>query len=328
MGIYRRAVERREAWLGRPEFSNLAAGIAMPADNPQHAYAYSRRWASKVPVTAADGSEPTDCTSAVDGTNCKEDLFQLPVALWLIGEQQARASDELVWPPELEARLTRAAGARQPESSDRGPGDIVELGTYVIDYSYLKELRQDIITVSSDGAEPIADIAAQLKTYRSRIADRLVLVGDLEDTSDHLCYTPRMNPLPGILVHGCALATWNRGMLLEPRTTISRNAWTGLVLLLIATIAGVRAIHSASPRLRPVPFQHLEVVVFGAMAFGVILVARWLARTSGIVWPNFFWVAGALAVYSLSGPFHRAVIAVPRIAHAAVGGYDRRVRGG
>ncbi len=328
VGIYRRAVEKREAWLGRPEFSTLAAGIAMPADNPQYAYAYSRRWAMKAPGADVDGREPADCASAVAGTNCKDDLFQLPVALWLIGERPTGESAEPIRAQDLETRLTRTVGQRQPASSERDLGNVVELGTYVIDYSYLKELRQDIITLSSDSGDPADDIATQLKAHRSRITGRLVLVGDLEDTSDHLCYTPRMSPLPGVLVHGCALATWNRGMLLEPRAAMGRNAWIGLVALLIATIAGLRVVHSVSPAVRHVPFQHLEVFVFGSMAFGVILVSRWLAQTSGIVWPNVFWVAGALAVYSLSGPFHHAVIAVPRIAHAAVGGSARRVRGG
>ena len=44
IGVYQRAVEKREAWLGRPEFSTLAAGVALSADDPQQAFFYSRRW--------------------------------------------------------------------------------------------------------------------------------------------------------------------------------------------------------------------------------------------------------------------------------------------
>ena len=64
VGIYRRSIERREAWLGRPEFANLAAGIAMPRDDPQSAYLYTRRWFLKPDRASAGLVGSEDCVGS------------------------------------------------------------------------------------------------------------------------------------------------------------------------------------------------------------------------------------------------------------------------
>ena len=183
---------------------------------------------------------------------------------------------------ESETRLRRLLTARAPRSPDRPPGSTIEIGTYVIDYAYLKEVRRD--TIKLDGGDG-ADIPAQLRAHRSKIADRMVLIGDLEDTSDQLCDIPGTKPLSGVLIHACSLATLNRGMLFELTDVLSPAASWTILSCLIGLIVGVRVIHAASPRLRAWPYEHLEILVFGSMAIAVIVVCRGLAQTSGVVWP-------------------------------------------
>jgi CHASE2 domain-containing sensor protein len=322
IGIFSRAVEPPDAWLGRPEFATLAAGIAMSDDNPQQAYAYTRRWSNAAP-SDAERASPRDCAASPADLACKVDLYQLPIALWLIDERSRNAAEAGVPREAPESRIARAIAA-QERSGQRALSERLELGTYEIDYSHLDELRQEIVTLRPPDGGSIGPVAQQLAAHRARIADRLVLVGDLEDTSDHLCYTPRLKPLPGVLVHACALATWNRGMLFQPRTTVSGAAVGGFVGLVLAVIVGLRVLHDRSALLRVVQHQHLEMVIFVALAAAVVLVARWLATTHGIVWPSFIWVAAALAVYPLSESFYRAAIAVPRLARVAFDGPMRR----
>jgi serine/threonine protein kinase len=330
VGIYRRAAEPREAWLGRVEFASLAAGIAIPSDNPQHAFAYTRRWTLRTPLAGQERLDPRDCETVGAATNCKDDLYELPVALWLIAERQraSAAGQQPRDPPEM--RLVRMADRRQLEPVEVASGSMLELGTYAIDYSYLKDLKRDIIRLSADGPDggPSPAIAVQIAAQRPSIAGRLVLVGDLEDTSDHFCYTPRMAPLPGVLVHASALATWNRSMLLQPVEVISpRVTWT-LALLTLVCITGLRVSHSVSPILRQVPHQHLEMVGFLTLAVGVILGARWLAAANGHIWPDHLWVAGGLAIYACSDPLWRSMTAVSAVIRLAAAALDRRLWGG
>lgn len=327
VGVYRKAVEKREAWLGRPEFADLAAGIAVSADNPQHAFSYSRRWFFDTAVAEADLTAARDCSAIGDGTNCKEDLIQLPVALWLISERQRISAEGDAESDAVEARLRKLLEARQPRSADRPTGTALDFGTYVIDYSCLKELRRDIIRLDGSIAGKSPNLVAQLDLHRSRFADRVVLIGDLEDTTDQLCYTPGMNPLPGVLIHASSLATLNRGMLFEPTDTLSPKAMTGAVAFVFTIIVALRVIYTLSPRLRMWPYEYLEILAFGSMSIAVILLCRWLAQTSGVVWPYFLWVAVGLALHPFSEPVGRAVVAAPRMLNASISTISDRTRG-
>jgi serine/threonine protein kinase len=328
IGIYQRALERREAWLGRPEFAPLAAGIALPPDNPQHAFAYIRRWFPDAPPGDEAPTVAQDCGGPEVSTRCKEDLVQLPVALWLMSTTPPLASEAPEPNDDVESRLGRLQTA-QYDPSERPLGNAVEFGTYVIDYSYLRDLRRDVIKLPPlSGADPGVTIVSYLDAHAASIADRTVLVGDLEDTSDQVCYTPGMRPLPGVLVHACSLATLNRGMLLEPSGTISRAAVWTLSLLVVAVIVALRVSHALWPRLRRWRQQDLEIVVFVPLSLGALLAFRWLAASSGVVWPNFLWFAGGLASYPFAASAIRAFIAAPGIVRAAASSVDGRVRGG
>jgi hypothetical protein len=329
VGIYRRAVERREAWLGRPEFAALAASIAVPIEDPQHAYSYVRRWFLKAPLTDDDLARPRDCAAPGGGANCKEDLIQLPVAMWLLSERQRLASEEPSLGAELELRLEKSLEALQAGPKERVAGSSLEFGTYVIDYTYLKELRRDTISLSPRTAgESPADTIAQLGAHGSRIADRIVLVGDLDDTSDQLCYTPGMKPLPGVLIHACSLATLNRGMPLEATDTIGRRSVVGAALGLVVAIVLLRAFHTRSPLLRAWPYEYLEILLFGLLALALCGYFRWQVRSHGAVWPHFLWVSAALFLYPFSASVCRALVAAPGMARAAVLTLSGRARGG
>jgi serine/threonine protein kinase/CHASE2 domain-containing sensor protein len=283
IGIYKRAVEKREAWLGRVEFADLAAGIALPKDNPQHAFSFSRRFS---------------------GSTGGDDLLQLPVALWLISERMRAAADDNRQREDVEARLTRLlTSARDREFSSQ-----LELGTYVIDYSYLKELRQDVIKLDAGGNE--TDLARRLYHDRARIADRVVFIGDLEDTGDHLCNMPGMEPLPGVLVHASSLATLNRGMLFDTSDAIRPAIAWAIFPVLVALIAGLRVLHASARRLRAWPYEHLELLAFLLIAFAIVFLCRWMAQINGLVWPHFIWPAAALVCYPFAGALYRAVAAL------------------
>jgi CHASE2 domain-containing sensor protein len=299
VGIYKRAVEERAAWLGRPEFAELAAGIALPRDNPQHAISFSRRWFLR---SATNGDSAVDCSGIDDGARCREDLIQLPVALWLLSEGHASVGDVRGRGDERSVQLDKLLTVQSGRFSERTTSGAFEFGTYVIDYSYLKDLRSETIKLT---AGPESDLAAQLGTNRARIADRIVLIGDLEDTSDHLCLTG-MDPLPGALVHASSLVTLNRGVLFESTQPLSPAVAWGAALLLIATIVALRQAHARSKRLRPLPYDHLELLVFVALALVVVAACRWLATTTGLIVPYFLWISAGLIVYPLAGALSRS----------------------
>ena len=144
-------------------------------------------------MAEADETAPRDCTDAgIDG-NCKEDLVQLPVALWLLLEGQRLSSEEAATSGDQETRLKGSLQALQVRSMTRPAGRALEFGEYMIDYAYLKEVRRDVIVLSPRNAGEGWESAIDgLGAFESRIADRAVLVGDLENTSDQTCPTPSM----------------------------------------------------------------------------------------------------------------------------------------
>jgi serine/threonine protein kinase len=329
VGIYRRAVEKREAWLGRSEFADLAAGIAVPSVDPQRAFFYIRRWFVTTPLSDADIASPRDCGNAGTGANCKEDLVQLPVALWLLSERQRIAAEAPTLSGDVETRLKQALTALQPRPTEHVAGGLLEFGTYAIDYTYLQELRRDTVTLTPAVAgEGPADTVRQLATFASRIADRVVLVGDLDDTSDQLCYTPGMKPLSGVLIHACSLATLNRGLLFEATDTLNRTTVWGAGAFLLVVIVGLRVMHTRSPLLRAWPYQHLEILVFAGLSVALLLLFRWQFRKNGAVWPHFMWGSVALLVYPFVDSVYRALVAAPGMARATALTLAGRPEGG
>lgn len=117
VGIYRRAVKPRDAWLGRPEFADLAAGIALPKEDPQRAFLYTRTLYG-------------NCGSGDSPRKCQEDLIGMPVALWILSERKETGRENAL--KELEARAIKYSYETWLQSA-----------SFMIDYSYLKEIRKE-----------------------------------------------------------------------------------------------------------------------------------------------------------------------------------------
>jgi predicted Ser/Thr protein kinase len=329
VGIYRRAVERREAWLGRPEFAPLAAGIALPADNPQQAYFYSRRWFANG-ATGVDGAgEATDCANTAAGTRCREDLVQLPVALWLLSERERLSAEDPADDAVIEARLKTVLQAMESRSTPRQVGSAVGFGEYGIDYSHLNHIRQDVVTLwpVADG-EDWEKAFAGARLPEGRIADRVVLVGDLEDTSDHSCPTPSMKPVSGVLIHACSLATLNRGMVFQVTDALGWTTVIGGAFVLAAAIVGLRLLYARSKPLQEWPYQYLEIPFFGTLALVLFVVFDWRVRNRGVVWPHTMWLCGALLAHPfVSEPLCRAVASTGALVRTAARTLTGRRRG-
>jgi serine/threonine protein kinase len=326
IGIYRRAVEKREAWLGRPEFADLAAGIALPVENPQHAFLYSRKWYVQNPATRLTAGELTDCRDGDYSRNCKEDLIQLPVAMWLLSRKN---SGDAEGRSEIEDRLKKSPETPPITSTARVDNSWLELGEYVIDYNtYLKEIRKDVISLSpaNPGESPEQTIG-YLKAFEAKIADRIVLLGDLEDATDQFCPTSERKPLPGLLIHACSVATLNRGLLWEIHETLRPALAAGIILLVLVGIVGSRLLHTYSKVWRAWDFPRIEILTFVSMSILVFLIFKWQISASEIIWPHFLWICGALFIHPfLTEPFCRACVGLTKMLHSSVLGFVGRAR--
>jgi len=317
IGIYRRAVEKREAWLGRPEFADLAAGIALPVENPQHAFLYSRKWYVQNPSARFAAGDLTDCRDGNYSTNCKEDLIQLPVAMWLLSR---RNWDSAEGRSEIEKKLKKSPETSPSPSMIRAENSWLELGEYIIDYSYLKEIRKDVISLSpvNPGDSPERTIS-YLRAFDARIADRIVLLGDLQDVTDQFCLTAQLKPLSGLLIHACSMATLNRGLLWEIHETLRPALAAGIILLVLVGIVGSRLLHTYSRIWRAWDYQHIEILAFGSMSILVFLIFKWQISASEIIWPHFLWISGALFIHPfLTEPFYRACVGLIKVLHSFV----------
>jgi len=318
VGIYRRAVEKREAWLGRPEFADLAAGIALPGENPQHAFLYSRKWYVQNPSARLAAGDLTDCKDGNYSTNCKEDLIQLPVAMWLLSRKNSGGAEGR---SEIEKKLKESPETSPITPTVRVENSWMELREYVIDYSYLKEIQKGVISLSpvNPGDSPERTISYLMKYFEAKIADRIVLLGDLDDATDRLCPTALLKPLPGLLIHACSIATLNRGLLLEIHDTLRPALAVEIILLVLVGIFGSRLLHTYSPIWRAWDYQYIEILAFGSMSILVFLIFKWQISASEIIWPDFLWISGALFIHPfLTEPFYRACVGLTKILHSFV----------
>lgn len=193
----------------------------------------------------------------------------------------------------------------------------------------MKEVLRDVIRLSprnaGEGWESAID---RLGAFESRIADRAVLVGDLDDTSDQTCPTPSMKPVSGVLIHACALATLNRGMVFRISDTLSLATALWGLLLVLAAILGLRLLYTRSRLLQQWPFQYVEILAFAAMSVAAFLVFGWNARVRGVAWPHVLWLCGALFIHPfVSEPLFRAAVGMPRALRAAAPSFAGRARG-
>lgn len=300
VGVYRRALKRSEVWLGLPEFREMAAGIALPKDDPNHAFLYSRTCFNK------QTQLPDHCQAGnVEGDH---DLVQLPTALWEIAHDTAAL-------PSLKQRATQY-----------GEGPLLELGGYVIDYSYLNQIRSEIQVPGSPSDVPVL---IEGLANAGRIRNRIVLIADLEDVQDQFCYTPHHKPLPGALIHACSIATLNRGMYREIQGTLSLDFEVGIVVFLILAIVAVRLVHTYYRPLHQWDYQYIEILAFTAMALLIYGAFKWRIRDVERVWPDFLWVSAALFIHPfLTEPFYRTCAALPKMVLAFARSFARRESGG
>jgi hypothetical protein len=161
-----------------------------------------------------------------------------------------------------------------------------------------------------------------------RIADRVVLVGDLEDTSDHSCPTPSMKPVSGVLIHACSLATLNRGMVFQVTDALGWTTVIGGAFVLAAAIVGLRLLYARSKPLQEWPYQYLEIPFFGTLALVLFVVFDWRVRNRGVVWPHTMWLCGALLAHPfVSEPLCRAVASTGALVRTAARTLTGRRRG-
>jgi serine/threonine protein kinase len=314
IGIYRRIMEKREAWLGRPEFADLAAGIAMPIEDPQHAFLFGRRRYVQNPSSPLAAGNLPDCLDGNYSTNCKEDLIQLPAAMWKISRKNWGSAEGR---SEIENKLKNSTETSPLASTVRVDDSWLALGEYEIDYSYLNEIRKDVISISPVIPEesPVQTIL-YLRAFKAKIADRIVLLGDLGDTTDQFCSPAQLKPLSGLLIHACSIATLNRGLLWEVRETLRPGLAVGIILLVLAGIVGSRLLHAYSRIWRTWNYQHIEILAFGSMSILVFLILTWQISASEVIWPDFLWISGALFIHPfLTEPFYRACVGLTKVLH-------------
>jgi hypothetical protein len=107
VGVFRREGDLPAQWLGRTEFSNLAAGIMLPKHQPGHAYLYSSPIVSRASVDSSGGGY----------------LLQMPAALYDMGH------------PGAAGRLVRDS-----RMVHRGSDSRVTFGQYPVDFSMLDRI--------------------------------------------------------------------------------------------------------------------------------------------------------------------------------------------
>jgi CHASE2 domain-containing sensor protein len=190
-------------------------------------------------------------------------------------------------------------------------------------------VRRDVITLRpGSGGEGWEGAIGSLAAFESKIGERAVLIGDLDDTTDQTCPTPSMRPVSGVLIHACALATLNRGMVFRISDTLSWGTVLWGLLLVLAVIVGVRLLYSRSRRLQQWPFQYIEILSFAAMSAGAFLVFGWHASARGVAWPHVLWLCGALFLHPfVSEPLFRAAVGMPRALRAAAPSRAGRAKG-
>jgi hypothetical protein len=137
-----------------------------------------------------------------------------------------------------------------------------------------------------------------------------------------------MQPVSGVLIHACALATLNRGTVFRISNTLEPAAVAWGALALLAAIIGLRLIHLRSGKLRQWQFQRVEMLWFTAMSVIVFFIFRWQVSVRGVAWPHVLWLCGALVVYPfVSEPLVRAAAGTLRALRSAGPSRAGRERG-
>jgi CHASE2 domain-containing sensor protein len=156
----------------------------------------------------------------------------------------------------------------------------IVIGEYAIDYSFLDQIPRIPYREKGD-----------LKLWEDKIDRRTVLVGDLSDVDDSRCTALRPEPLPGVLIHACAFATLDRGLLwhIEQRTSFLCDL--GLLLFVIAGVGSVRHAQVYVQALSGLDAHAVEILSFVGAAILVLFVSVVFIGISHFFWPEFLWIA-------------------------------------
>jgi hypothetical protein len=173
------------------------------------------------------------------------------------------------------------------------------------------EIRKEIIT---------PDNSTAIRAFGSKIQNRVILLGDLEDASDQFCAIPQQRPLSGALIHACSVATLNRRMLLrEVNEMVGWKLRLTIAIFVLSGVLGIRLVHAYSKLVHEWDYHYLEILTFGIMSIVVYLIFAWEMRNLILYWPDFLWISAALFICPfIAEPFYRACAAVPKVLHEFV----------
>ena len=174
----------------------------------------------------------------------------------------------------------------------------IRLGEYPIDYSVLDQIQRI----------PYHD-RGDLKQWEDTIARHSVLIGDLRDTADSRCTAHRREPIPGVLIHACSLATLSRGLLWHIDGATSLLCDLGLLFVIVAATGFVRHIQVSVRRLSSINAHAMEILTCGCASLAVLAVSLVFVQITHFFWPDFLWI---FAGYFLH-PYLREVFGVTLI---------------
>ena len=260
-------------WVG---LDNVRVGVfRREGDEP-------RRWlgrsefetlAAGMMLPEADSNYAYHYTSRIDSTAPAVDLLEMPTALFAILHPG-------MGPGSVEDRhLIRTV-----------EGGKLLLGEYPIDYSVLDHIQRIPYRDTED-----------LQQWENAIARRSVLIGDLSDTEDLRCTAHRQEPVSGVLIHACALATLNRGLLWHVNEATNLLCDLGLIFVIIATTGFVRHIQVFTPRMSGTNAHAMEILVCGCASFAVLTVSMLFIQISHFFWPDFLWLVAGYFLHPYFG---------------------------
>jgi hypothetical protein len=315
VGVYARATTRKTEWLGGSELARMAAGIALPKEDaqpgdlprpdPKHALLYSRVWHPRRPKSTEEWKAWNSECKTPDGNNCRESLPGLPFAMWQVTHCELEGR-----PDEAHCKSDGDSDGEPVAKPDVPPRQVrkwLDLGEYPVDYSYLTDLMHECITLKHMPRNQAADEGITRDEIRAAlpaktIRNRSVLIADLHDASDQFCYTAANEPVPGALVHACALASLNRGLFTE----VTKPTFLELLMIFSVLIVMmlIRLFHTFFRPVHSWDYQYIEILAFTAMSFVTYSVFVLQIRRFGEVWPDCLWVCAALFIHPfLTDPF-------------------------
>jgi CHASE2 domain-containing sensor protein len=259
VGVFRHIGDSSSHWLGHPGFSDIAAGMMLPASDSTYGYHYT-----SPDLATAHGRPPLDEKREKAP---KEQLVQLATAVYSV-----------MHPGDPWHFVTNP---HRTEIDER-----IAIAKYPIDYSYLLKIRTIPYQKGGD-----------LRLFKRDIEDRAVFIGDTRDPEDSRAIPTEKVPLPGVMVHAAAFATMNVRLLryIEgPESFLYESVLFLVAWAVMSFTHGRNPAHRPSRRWNP---HSIEIVSSAAAAVVVLLVSTtflWLTR---FYWPDFLWIAAGFFLH-------------------------------